>query len=388
MFVAKRKNGEFVTLLYGKKEDVMELKKVERFYCPACNSEVIPKLGEIVRYHFAHVRKECSTSSESESLYHLEGKRKLYELLQNTGEVSIEHYIKETNQRVDLLFKKEEKTFAIEFQCSNLSIADLQKRTLLYESQNLIPVWILSKKRFRSLYTLSSINTTNWLFLQKNNYLKFPYIICFCPVETVFYYLFPFYPFSSQKTFITIYKSKQLIVDNFSNTPSLPDWKTKWLQYKRNWRYEYCLYRNLIHLKNFCYGKYGVPLSEIPAVIGIPVREQYVIETPLIEWQTYIYFSCIHRTPVGSTVSFTSIYNHFLKLIHFKKVKLRSLPLIKEMNISNPIKSYLNTLCGLGILEEVSTGIYEKKENPITPRTIDQAIKEDKMVLSRITLSF
>ena len=388
MFVAKKKDGEFVTLLYQKKEAFREKWKKEKFFCPACNNEVIPKLGEKKRYHFAHVRKECATSSESESLYHLEGKRVLYELLINSGEVSIEHYLKETNQRVDLLWKKGEQTFAIEFQCSNISLSSIQKRTTLYESQNLIPIWIISKNRFRSLKTLTSINSTNWYFLQKNDKIKFPYIISFCPLERKFTYIFPFYPFSPHKTFISMYKSEELILTEPPTVPPLPNWKTQWLHYKRNWRYEYCLYSQQLHLKKYCYAKYGIPLSQIPAIIGIPVKDQYLIETPLIEWQTYIYFRCIHKAPSDFIINLSSVHHHLLKLESNNKIKLRLLPLIKETNTMVPINSYLTILSSLGILEDLGNNNFRKKANPPIPLTIEQAVKEDEKVINRLMLSF
>ena len=185
-----------------------------------------------------------------------------------------------------------------------------------------------------------------------------------------------------------MFKSKKLYIDEFPNLPPIPAWKNQWLQYKRNWRYEYCLYSQLHHLKRFCYSKYGIPLSLIPSVIGIPVKDQYVIETPLIEWQLYIYFRCIHKTPANSIINLYSVHQQFLKLENNKKIKLRSLPLIKDRNTTVPIKSYLTILSGLGILEDLGNNNFKKKENPTIPSSIEQAMKEDEKVLSRLVLSF
>ncbi|CAG7839932.1 hypothetical protein CLOHAE12215_01348 [Clostridium haemolyticum] len=68
LWFAKNENNKIVTINEIKKENK------NKYYCPLCNSEVIPRQGEINSWCFAHIDKsKCS----SESMYHFWIKNKL-----------------------------------------------------------------------------------------------------------------------------------------------------------------------------------------------------------------------------------------------------------------------------------------------------------------------
>ncbi len=129
-----------------KKEELRTWRKSTEFFCPQCQEEVLLKVGDIMIPHFSHKSNtSCSASfSEGESEQHLLGKAHLYHLLnQVTEKVELEPYFKEIAQRPDLLVEKANRLYPIEFQCSVISIPQIQKRTMGFINANMKPIWIL-----------------------------------------------------------------------------------------------------------------------------------------------------------------------------------------------------------------------------------------------------
>ena len=58
---------ENVTLWYAKdeKNNIITIDKAEqnkKYYCPICESEVIPRLGDLITHHYAHIDKSKCTN--------------------------------------------------------------------------------------------------------------------------------------------------------------------------------------------------------------------------------------------------------------------------------------------------------------------------------------
>jgi len=122
------------------------VRNTSRFTCPQCGNPLILKIGKVVTPHFAHiVLSNCITSfSERESPTHLLGKQHLAEFFTRIGcEVSVEAYLPEIAQRPDLLVRKGKHLFAVEFQCSVISIQDVVKRNNGYRKIEIFPIWLL-----------------------------------------------------------------------------------------------------------------------------------------------------------------------------------------------------------------------------------------------------
>lgn len=119
--------------------------KNEVFYCPSCRGRVCLKVGQIKRPHFAHHRNRiCQAFSEGETVEHLEGKLQLATYLKiSEKNVQLEAYLPGLQQRPDILFERDNRKIAIEFQCSSISIEKIVERTQGYLNANYEVIWIL-----------------------------------------------------------------------------------------------------------------------------------------------------------------------------------------------------------------------------------------------------
>lgn len=147
ILTACTEQGKLVIL--SKEECRTTLRKrrdMEKFHCPQCKKNVQMKVGDIVIPHFAHEKSSSCRSlfAEGESAEHLLGKQLLYELLQaRTKNVVLEPVVQEIQQRPDLLVKANGEFIPIEFQCSTISVNQLQKRTEGFRTIGMNPQWIL-----------------------------------------------------------------------------------------------------------------------------------------------------------------------------------------------------------------------------------------------------
>lgn len=383
MFVAKRKDGSFFSLLDWKtREDVEHLTKGEQFFCPACHKTLQLKHGQVRKVHFAHLNDSCNASSESETTYHLEGKAKLYEsLLHSNDKTTLEHYIPSTNQRADVYMEAENRKYAFEFQCSTISKSEFSKRTQLYERANIKPVWILGKEKLGNIQPQMKFSPFQWQFLQRQTPRSPPYILSFCPKTSLFYYLCPSFSLNTSTTYISIITSKRWMEQpNFLNIHNA-SWKEHFLHYKKKWRYSYSLYKPHDYLRKYCYSKMQVPLSLFPAEIGLPVTSFYRLHTPVIEWQAWLYFDSIYHTPLHSIIHVPTVLQNFKRRIKSSQIILRELPLAKTGSYENAVVEYLDVLVSIGALKRETPVVYRKiiKELPFS--SLEAACKQDRIIL-------
>lgn len=54
MFIAKSKTGEYISLFHQPHHQLIRLKENGPFFCPACDQELILKVGAKKIPHFAH----------------------------------------------------------------------------------------------------------------------------------------------------------------------------------------------------------------------------------------------------------------------------------------------------------------------------------------------
>ncbi|MBB1062378.1 competence protein CoiA [Limosilactobacillus fastidiosus] len=135
MLVAKS-NDQFVNAFNANKR--------EEYYCPECGEQLILKKGKCKVAHFAHgVNSKCQLQ-KGESYEHLLGKQQIFEWArQNNWYPELEVYISSLKQRADVLLNVQGRQVAIEFQCSPLSLIDLQERTRGYEKLGIKCYWFL-----------------------------------------------------------------------------------------------------------------------------------------------------------------------------------------------------------------------------------------------------
>ena len=388
MFVAKKKDGSYFSLLdWKRREDMERITKGESFYCPACNSSLLLKQGKVRRIHFAHLNKSCTASSESESPYHLEGKVKLYESLLQYNQPILEHYIPNTQQRADVYVETNYGRYAFEFQCSNLPAQEFKRRTKLYEREGIRPMWIIGQEKLGPPDNNDSplkLSPFQWRFLQRPSPHIQPFILSFCPYQSIFTYHHPIFSINSSTTYVNSMTSENWIEQPGISFQKRPIWKEHYLHYKKKWRYEYSFYKPYQKLRNYCYGNMNIPLSLLPSEIGLPVPSFYHIHTSLIEWQAWLYFDSIYHMPPLTLIHLPSVLKNFRFRLKSTDISLRELPLVKVGAYEDAIVEYLNALVEIGLLERETPTIYRVLKKSLPLSTMEEAQKQDRVVLQTL----
>lgn len=152
-----------------------KLCKNELFYCPACKNRVCLKIGRIIRPHFAHyVNEACAVFSEGETREHLEGKLRLANYLKITEKnVQLEAYLPNLQQRPDILFEKDDRKIAVEFQCSSIPVKRIVERTEGYLNANYEVIWILGN-HFNYINKLTAFHKA-CLYFKESDLMLFHY---------------------------------------------------------------------------------------------------------------------------------------------------------------------------------------------------------------------
>lgn len=123
--------------------------------CPNCNHRVMLKAGGIRRWHFAHfstgeARHCLAHYGEYETPEHIRMKQAVAKHLQVTypeARVTYEAWIRETNQRADVLFERDATCSVFEVQRQPLSGKEWRERHSSYRSVHLHDIWMLYHQR-------------------------------------------------------------------------------------------------------------------------------------------------------------------------------------------------------------------------------------------------
>lgn len=141
--------------IYNKKE-LKDFSKQNKLLCPICGKPYEYCHGKVIPPYFRHKEKDICYDkySESETIEHLIGKQDLYKWvksLDNTYDVVLEGYIESSGQRPDIMFKKDNKQYVIEFQCTPIS-SEYLERHQLYRDNNIIDIWICGVEKYLQSY--------------------------------------------------------------------------------------------------------------------------------------------------------------------------------------------------------------------------------------------
>lgn len=385
MLLAQLSNGTMISLLdHYTKDQLKQLSKKYGFYCPSCRESVLMKMGDKKAWHFAHrTNADCQADSEKESPYHLEGKKLLYEWLnQHETDVGLESYIESIAKRPDLLIRNR---FALEFQCSTIDSSLFKQRTTAYFSSQKIPIWILGKKRMKPLSPyVYKISSFDWL-CATSYYAEtgYPEMLYFCPQDKAFYKLSYIVPISSTKVIARLAKMPLSTCTFTSIIHPAKEAPAKypiqiWLEAKKRWRLSSFKqntlpYRYVKHL----FLQHRSSISFFPGEAGIPVKYAHMIETPCFLWQSWMLLQFLSNTPLGENVSFDVIFKQFKELVKLKVFKPREFPLITNGHYSFAIMNYLHALCARGVLKRVAAKEFVKTREVTLPDTMEEAIRND-----------
>ena len=386
MLIAIDEQGNYTHLINDMDSSLIESwRTTKEFFCPQCREKLIIKAGKIKITHFSHYRhSDCQTSfSEPESARHLQGKKDLYLFFkQNSSKVELEPYLRQINQRPDLLVQMNEKRYAIEFQCSVISPEMIQQRTEGYKKIGIIPIWIfggtLPPQR---LLTLSTFQLSMTRFYSSNLIL-----LCYDPDKQNLQFLTQITKITESK-----YDTKSLVlplqnvrVPIFLDLPAYSFSNNQWLNLKHKWITQRIRYGNLIDdpfLKTVY--EQGEHPSAIPIICGIPVKFMETIKEHPIEWQYYIYCDSFKRLKVGDKISLKFIYYKFRQAIKQKKITIQTIEQTVNHLWEQAIKEYFHVLTKLNYVLPLTDDLYMMKQEFIAEQSVELQSNNEKLLFQQ-----
>lgn len=386
LLMAKDQYNCYVSLLSLPRDALDEYKR-KIYYCPCCTGRVFLKAGKIKMPHFAHApHLTCNAASEGETEEHLLGKKVLYEWLDSQGyEVELEKYFSSFKQRADLFIKHKGRSFAIEFQCSVISLEDIKKRTKSYMKHHISPIWILSERHVKWKKNNSfMLSAFHWL--SSSGTILLPKLIAFSPKNSQFTILQQLTPFSERHVFAypKIVHLQSLTFSALLDTSILYPLRNQiWQNKKQSWRLHSASYATFDH--PFFKALYGGGLSPatIPNECGIPVPYMHLYQTSVIQWQFWLYDQVLRKRNTGDFVSLGEWRSALVCCLKEEKIVIRHIPHTLMMNPFLPMEQYILMLEKLGVLKREKNGhIYAsaiEPFNPSSPQKEDvfyQAIKQ------------
>ncbi|ANP80358.1 competence protein [Bacillus sp. B25(2016b)] len=383
IFIAKRENGEKIHLLYNCNEELLRrMRQQERFFCVACGKEVQMKLGKQKSWHFAHKKVDsCLAFYEAESMYHRHGKELLYKWFKRQNfHVDIERYLPEIQQRPDIFIERAGRKIAIEYQCANLSIEQLYKRTYSYWRAGIQVIWIIGGNQLKkqSAYWMKF---SSLMAFSLQSYPQ-PFLIFFCSKQKSFMKCAFLTSFSTSVSFShTIYLPTETTTFEllFSSVPFQKEildreWKQRKDYFRKNalpiWNYNY---KSLLR---FLYQCKCTP-ANFPSEIGVPLPSSFAFQTNPFIWQAFLYMKCIGELAVGDCISIQYVCSYVKKY-----TKRRMLPYFSKHIWKVAVTEYMTFLCYTGVLRKVEAYKYRKIRGIVMLKTEEEVMKYDETCLA------
>ena len=398
--MAKDQDNCYVSLLTLPRDELNEYKR-KIYYCPCCTGRVFLKAGKIKMPHFAHApHLTCNAASEGETEEHLLGKKMLYEWLETQGyKVELEKYFSSFKQRADLFIKHNGKSYAIEFQCSVISIEDIKKRTKSYLKHQITPIWILSERHIKWKKNNSfMLSAFHWQSCSGTNLL--PKLIAYSPKNSQFTILQQLTPFSERHVFAypKIVRMQSITFsDLLENSILYPLRNQIWLNRKQSWRLHSASYATINHPYFKALYEGGFTPATIPNECGIPVPYMHLYQTSVIQWQFWLFDLVLRKRNTGDFVSLGEWRSALVRCLKEEKIVIRQMSQWLTMNPFLPMEQYILMLEKLGVCKREKKGhIYARSIepfNPSSPQKEDiffQAIKqyyEELMVTANVNFT-
>lgn len=376
MLTAQTKVGRNICLgLDYKKDTLLDLRNKEEFFCPICGESVLLKLGDQRIFHFAHKQGgSCRDFYENESIYHMEGKRQLYQWLMGQKIPAVlEYYDKEIQQRPDIMFKHNGMKYALEYQCSSIPEGIFMKRTNSYLLNGYIPIWILSSSQIHfKKKNSATLSNFQYLFLRTNSSGKY-YIPSFCPEKHQFHLVESIIPYSIKNAFAyhSFYPIEKMTLNDLlepkmTNQFSLSRWNREIEKFNLNWT----IHPSKQH-QSFLHEIYNRSLNLflLPPEIGLPVPHSLLFQTPPIIWQTYVYLDIITSKSPKDFITLQEINFFLKKRISRKDIVVRNLPQLEKGNPLLAIINYLLQLEQMGFITRKGETIFQLKRTIPIPKS-------------------
>jgi competence protein CoiA len=376
LLTAQTKTGKTICLGNNyKKETLQYLRNVEEFLCPVCGEAVTLKLGNQRIFHFAHHKgTECRDFFESESVYHMDGKRQLYQWLLNQKIPAVlEYYDRDIGQRPDIMFLYKGKRFALEYQCSPIPEKIFMKRTETYETNKYTPLWILGNRNLHHKKSnIVSLSNFDYLFIRRTLNDSY-YLPSFCPEKKQFQLLQSIHSYSIKNAFIknsyynpSYFTIEQLLFPSKNEQINIKQWfhelDYSFLQWSLHLRPEQQSFLKELYLQN-------LNPYLLPPEIGLPTESSFFIKTSPIIWQTYFYVDMIADKNSGDSFTLKEIERWLRNRIIRKEIIARNLPQFPERAPIAAVLHYVKRLAELGVIYQTGPECYQIKRCLQIPKT-------------------
>lgn len=386
MLQAQLKNGNRIVLATKTKEEIEKLRLEHLFYCPVCKDQVIMKAGSKVIPHFAHQSKaNCLSSQGGEGLYHEKGKFLLYQWLQSQHlDVKLEYYVKEINQRPDILLSIGNKQIAIEFQCARIPIEDIQKRNKGYNKVGIIPIWILGANQFKRIgRNILKIDNFTQQFIHQftSDYPQTLYY--FCPERLQLTFVQDLYPISLHQAICLIQFTtlQEITFPDLFQVKRIPSRTLydQWLKEKKKFRTKYRK-RSFNREKSWYLWIYQHQLhyESLSSLIHLPVESQFRMKSPPWDWQSRLCVGLIGPLEVGDVFTLEACFYYLQDHLH--QTDYFSL----NHSSNHPINQYLHLLLKLDILQEEEEYKYRKIKEIKHYEHVEESLEADKKLISKL----
>ncbi|WP_042148976.1 competence protein CoiA [Paucisalibacillus sp. EB02] len=389
MLQAKLKSGKLITLFQYSKEEIETLRENQQFFCPTCHNKVIIRAGSKTIAHFAHLSiTNCQANEGGEGAYHEKGKLLLFRWLKEQGlTVSLEEYIPSIKQRPDIFIRIKAKKIAVEYQCARISAVDIKSRTKGYLSEGIQPIWILGGNLFQRTGR-NQVKTDHFIlqFLHQYRHDILPVLYFFDSQTNNFLTVSNMYQIRKNQMFgsFAIKKLKHMrFINLFKTTPIQPNILiTEWKKAKYKFR---------IHQPKRTDGKEklwyhwlyskGTHREHLPSIIYLPVPSQFGMKTPQWDWQSRICLEIIDPLPLNGVFTISACRYQLQQ-----SISNESLPLIRSSG--DPILEYLQILCTLNIIKQLSKNQFVKEKVLIHYTHIEDALAGDNKIMDELSKFF
>ncbi|WP_282067362.1 competence protein CoiA [Bacillus pumilus] len=374
-------NGKLIRITHHLSKNRLEhVRTTCKFYCPDCREEVQLKLGEQRVYHFAHKQLTACPLASGETAYHQAGKEAIMNWLQRLGhKPMLEKYVSKVHQRPDVAVSIGGTSYAIEYQCSNISRQELRKRTAGLREAGLIPIWVIGANRLKRISAqLFSFSSIHWGMLRESQKGS---LIFYCPLQNRFIHLAQLLVFQPTKICAamtvrppTAYRElSALLSPPSSKRPVYKQWLRCIQQFRQ--RPPRILSNESKRLRDIFYEHHQMAFPFLPTELFIPLKETYIFTSPVYVWQGCLY-DWMMRKKGSSPVTVQLLMKEIKRCVQMKEVKLRYGDVSIE-EIQEVITAYVKALVRQGFLHMTKEGNYEVASNQMPIRTVDEAFKRD-----------
>lgn len=384
MLCARTESGETICLPPYTREQLLQMRATSTYYCLTCKERLIVKVGEEMTPHFAHQAESLCSGGGGEGAIHERGKWLLYTWLKKQyGDVHLETYIPDIQQRPDILLIIGQQKIALEFQYSPISIALLRKRTIVYQANNFYPIWILDRRHLQQRSTHQFImNAFVKQCLFRRSPHSSPLLIFFCTeteqITVLHHILFTSltvafaqrYTYPLQKANLTTLIQPK----NIQTNALFHIWKRDKRSFRLNRRHATGKQRDWL---KWLYER-GLPIDYLPSVVHLPVKGQLFMNVQPWNWQSRLWYFLHYEMTSQQSFMLADCIHVVRKFMY----PANHYPLLH--NGPSPIAAYIQWLVLLGHVKRIDINEFHL-HTPIPPLShIEEAMKQDELLMNRM----